>query len=356
MKVFDLKMRVRRPDMVEAWDITAADPLFLMDMKMVRNSVSVPRHWCQKRRYLQYKRGVHKTPFKLPDFIEQTGITKVREQASDKNKTLKQKMRERMQPKMGKIDIDYQVLHDAFFKNQKKPKLTSHGDLYYEGKEYEIRMRGYKPGRMSPELRMALSIPENAPPPWLVNMQRYGPPPAYPNLKIPGVNAPIPESIAFGYGRLFTDEKGFTVYADCHGLNKAVYQRRQNRRPYWGAIKDVPDEEDESEFEEEEEEEEEEPEFEGIGRSDLPDISAADIYEEEQKLRSEKVNLDDLKSGIASLIQGTTPAEKKRPPTMPPIPTEARPLYEIVPEVKAATAGQSEIYASTHGYAVPKAP
>lgn len=156
--------------MVEAWDITAKDPQFLMEMKMVRNSVPVPRHWCQKRRYLQYKRGVHKTPFKLPDFIEQTGITKVRDQANDKNKTLKQKMRERMQPKMGKIDIDYQILHDAFFKNQKKPKFTSHGDLYFEGKEYEIRMRGYKPGRISPELRMALGIPDNSPPPWLVNM------------------------------------------------------------------------------------------------------------------------------------------------------------------------------------------
>ena len=379
MKVFDLKMKVRRPDMVEAWDITTADPLFLMDMKMVRNSVPVPRHWSQKRRYLQYKRGVHKIPFKLPDFIETTGITKVREQANDKNKSLKQKMRERMQPKMGKIDIDYQILHDAFFKNQKKPKLTSHGDLYFEGKEYEIRMRGYKPGRMSPELRLALGIPENSPPPWLVNMQRYGPPPAYPNLKIPGVNAPIPESIAYGYGRLFTDEKGFTVYADCHGLNKAVYQRRQNRRPNWGQVKDVVEEEEESiDEEEEEEEEEEEPEFEGIGRNNLPDLDADDIYEEEEKLREEqssykeRVNLDELKSGIASLIQGSSSviaaskldetASMRRPirppPTMPPLPTEARPLYEILPEVKqtgSAGSGQGEIYGSAHGYALPSA-
>lgn len=45
MKVFDLKMKIRRPDMVEAWDVTAKDPLFLMQMKMTRNSVSVPRHW-----------------------------------------------------------------------------------------------------------------------------------------------------------------------------------------------------------------------------------------------------------------------------------------------------------------------
>ena len=29
---------------------------------------------------------------------------------------MKAKMRERVQPKMDKVDIDYQKLHDAFFK------------------------------------------------------------------------------------------------------------------------------------------------------------------------------------------------------------------------------------------------
>lgn len=47
---------------------------------------------------------------------------------------MKTKMREKVRPKMGKIDIDYQKLHDAFFKWQIKPKLTIHGDLYYEVK------------------------------------------------------------------------------------------------------------------------------------------------------------------------------------------------------------------------------
>ncbi len=79
MKVFDLMMKVKRPDLVEAWDVTSRDPLFLMELKMIRNSVPVPRHWSQKRRYLQYKRGIHKVPFKLPDFIEATGISKVRD-------------------------------------------------------------------------------------------------------------------------------------------------------------------------------------------------------------------------------------------------------------------------------------
>jgi len=41
-------------------------------------------------------------------------------------------MREKVRPKMGKIDIDYQKLHDAFFRFQTKPKMTIHGDLYYE--------------------------------------------------------------------------------------------------------------------------------------------------------------------------------------------------------------------------------
>lgn len=33
MKIFDLKMMAKRPDLVEAWDVTAKDPLFLVQMK-----------------------------------------------------------------------------------------------------------------------------------------------------------------------------------------------------------------------------------------------------------------------------------------------------------------------------------
>lgn len=46
-----------------------------------------------------------------------------------------------LQGKMGKLDIDYQVLHDAFFKYQTKPHMSGLGDLYYEGKEFEARVR-----------------------------------------------------------------------------------------------------------------------------------------------------------------------------------------------------------------------
>jgi len=90
-----------------------------------------------------------------------------------------------------------------------------------------------------------------------------------------------------------------------------------------------------------------------------------EIFEEEQKLRESKVNLDDLKSGIQSLIQGSTSVigdEETRigrtggkPPSMPPLPREApRPLYEILPEVKVLQSSASaEIYAPGHSYAMP---
>ncbi len=48
-------------------------------------------------------------------------------------------------------------------------------------------MKEMKPGQMSKELINALGILDGMPPPWLINMQRYGPPPSYPSMKIPGL-------------------------------------------------------------------------------------------------------------------------------------------------------------------------
>jgi splicing factor 3B subunit 2 len=60
---------------------------------------------------VQGKRGLEKPPFKLPDFIEATGIGEMRQTYQEKEdaKKMKTKQRERMQPKMGRLDIDYQV-------------------------------------------------------------------------------------------------------------------------------------------------------------------------------------------------------------------------------------------------------
>ena len=215
--------RVARPDLVEAHDITAPDPDFLIQLKSVSGTVPVPRHWGRKRKYLQGKRGYEKKPFVLPEFIVQTGITELRDTVAEEEagQSAKQKNRSRVAPKMGAMDVDYKTLHDAFFKHQTKPKtLTVFGDLYYEGKELETNLDQLQPGGpLSRELRDALGmVSETAPPPWLLNMQRYGPPPSYPNLKIAGLNAPLPSADchygyhAGGWGKPPLDAYGRPVY------------------------------------------------------------------------------------------------------------------------------------------------
>ncbi|KAI5590756.1 hypothetical protein Peur_053495 [Populus x canadensis] len=266
MKIANLKQICSRPDVVEVWDATSADPKLLVFLKSYRNTVPVPRHWCQKRKFLQGKRGIEKQPFQLPDFIAATGIEKIRQAYIEKedSKKLKQKQRERMQPKMGKMDIDYQVLHDAFFKYQTKPKLTTLGDLYHEGKEFEVKLREMKPGSLSQELKESLGMPEGAPPPWLINMQRYGPPPSYPHLKIPGLNAPIPPGASFGYhaggwGKPPVDEYGRPLYGDVFGVqiqDQPNYEEEPvDKTKHWGDLEEEEEEEEEEEDEEEEEEE-----------------------------------------------------------------------------------------------------
>merc|ERR1712142_1290582 len=273
LSVAELKQLVARPDVVEMHDVTARDPRLLVHLKSTRNTVPVPRHWCFKRKYLQGKRGIEKPPFDLPDFIKKTGIMEMREALQEKEdaKGIKSKMREKVRPKLGKIDIDYQKLHDAFFKNQTKPKMTIHGDLYYEGKEFEIKLREKKPGDITDELLTALGMPTGPgkhliPPPWLIAMQRYGPPSSYPNLKIPGLNAAIPDGASFGYhaggwGKPPVDEMGKPLYGDVFGtqtedLVGAKDDDDIDRTP-WGELESESESEDESDEEEEEEEEDE---------------------------------------------------------------------------------------------------
>ena len=255
-----LKAAVDRPDIVDSMDNCSPDPLLLLYCKAYKNAVQVPRHWSNKRSYMSAKRGVDKVPFKLPEYIEQTGIAKIRQAvlAKEAERDIKAKQRAKMRPKTGKLDIDYQVLHNAFFKYQTKPAhLTKMGDIYYEGREAETRYVHKKPGRISPALREALGMIEGSPPPWLINMQRFGPPPAYPNLKIPGLNAPIPYGGEWGYhpggwGRAPVDELGIPIYGGAWNPDRdraaiVDLEKIQPGRGLWGEFVDEDSEDEEDE-------------------------------------------------------------------------------------------------------------
>ncbi|TYZ60764.1 hypothetical protein PybrP1_005044 [[Pythium] brassicae (nom. inval.)] len=335
LSVAELKQLVAFPDVVEAHDVTSADPRLLVFLKSYRNTVPVPRHWSHKRKYLQGKRGVEKLPFLLPEFIARTGIAEVRGAVAedDDKKKAKSRARERVQPKMNRIDIDYQVLHDAFFRYQTKPKLTILGDLYYEGKEFEVKVKAKVPGQLSDELKRALGMVDGVPPPWLLSMQRYGPPPAYPNLKIPGLNAPIPEGASFGYhpggwGKPPVDEDTTTETIN---------------RERWGELEEV---EEGAGDEEEEDEEERDDEGDDAGR-DAELRAALDATGTETPLAD----------GISSVASGlSTPGgivDMRKGIRGSETPDTPQQLYTVL-EQKETSVGTS-LYGSGHAYVVPGA-
>ena len=344
MKVAELKTHCSKPEVVEVWDTTAADPRLLVYLKAYRNTIPVPSHWCQKRKYLQGKRGLEKPPWQLPSFIEATGIQKLRDAYAEKEDTkkLKQKGKDAKTAKLGKIDIDYQVLHDAFFKFQTKPKMTKVGELYYEGKEYEMDLKGKKPGTLTEETREALGMTDDGPPPWLINMQRYGPPPSYPSLKIPGLSAPIPPGAQFGYhpggwGKPPVDEYGTPIYGDVFGV--AASREHEDMTPYdtvvdktlrWGKL----DELSESESESEDEEDEDESDGEGLGD-------------------------DDVSAGIQSMSSIQTGVETPEVPLdlrkrSGPVGGAEPQLYQVLAS-KETSVGEGNLMGSAHAYVVPGA-
>lgn len=339
MKIGELKQACPLPEVVEVWDATSAEPLMLVHLKAYRNTVPVPRHWSQKRKYLQGKRGLEKPPFKLPSFIAATGIGEMRQAYNDKAEAqnLKSKGRERTQPKMGKLDIDYRILYDAFFKHQKKPPLTRAGDLYYEGKEFELGTEKHlKPGVMSDALLEALGIDRGAPPPWLIAMQRYGPPPSYPSLRIPGLNAPIPHGAQFGYhpggwGKPPVDEHGNPIYGDVFGEDMVADDDEMTHATvHWGEIEEV------SESDEDESEEEQ------SGASD-------DSSEEEQEVVETKEEPDSYPATISGL---DTPAEVQIRKGIETPDVHSKSLYHVLEE-KKSSARDAGIMGSERLYSMP---
>ncbi|KAF2156147.1 DUF382-domain-containing protein [Myriangium duriaei CBS 260.36] len=282
LTVAELKSIVRRPELVEWTDTSAPDPRLLISIKSARNVVPVPNHWSLKREYLSSKRGIEKPHFSLPKFIADTGISEMRDAVLEKEaeKSLKQKQRDRMAPKTGKLDIDYQKLYEAFFKHQTKPELTRYGEVYYEGKEYETNMRHLRPGELSDELRQALAMPPGYPPPWLINMQRFGPPKSYPTLKVPGVNAPPPPGGSWGFefgqwGRPPVDTYNRPLYGgDLFGTLEEQASAPEGvpvDRTLWGELQEPEEEEEEDDEEDEDEDEEEEEEEETEDKRDVRD-------------------------------------------------------------------------------------
>lgn len=349
LSIAELKALVKKPEIVDWTDTSASDPRLLVAIKSYRNVVPVPTHWSLKREYLSSKRGVEKPPFALPKFIQETGIAEMRDAVLEKQNdaSLKSRQRERVQPKMGKLDIDYQKLYEAFFRFQTKPELTRYGEVYYEGKEYETNLRHLRPGELSDELKEALNIPPGAPPPWLINQQRFGPPLSYPALKIPGLNAPPPPGGQWGfhpggYGKPPVDEFNRPLYGgDIFG----VLQTQQNQqagepveKTLWGELQ-VQEESEEEEDDEDDEEEEEE--------SDAQEVASGIQTSSGFKSVAGTASVDPSVYGGTESVRGDFTLRKERRGTETEEPGVSRSAGTIIKEQSAKASG---FFGSDRGY------
>ncbi|KAK5660866.1 hypothetical protein OQA88_12237 [Cercophora sp. LCS_1] len=350
LSIAELKALVKNPEVVEWQDVSSSDPRLLVQIKAQRNIVPVPGHWSLKREYLSSKRGIEKPPFKLPKFIADTGITEMRDAVLEKQaeQTLKQKQRERVQPKMGKLDIDYQKLYDAFFRHQTKPELTRFGDVYHEGKEWEADYRVFRAGDVSEALREALGMQPGFPPPWLLQQQRVGPPPSYPMLKIPGLNAPIPPGAAWGFqpgqwGKPPLDEYNRPLYGgDIFGIlapgqNGAAFapqpaqampipQGEPIERGLWGELQPPAEEsEEEEESDEEEEEESEDGDIPPGGTETVSGLETPGGY-------ASTVHPDHPPSGVETSMAGEFDLRKTRRGYETEESSAPRSAYQVIPE------------------------
>lgn len=301
--IAELKSSTNTPLAVEWFDVDAPDPYMVVKLKTLPNAIDVPSHWQQKKDYLSSKRGIERPPFKLPKYIADTGISEMRNHDDD---TLKKLQRDRVQPKMGKLDIDYQKLHDAFFKYQTRPKLLAFGEVYYEGREkidanrHEIQHM--RPGKITRALRAAVGLPDNdkSPPPWVVLMNELGKPPAYSHCIIPGVDV---EYSNLGY-KLARDQ-------DWEGINMVDLP--------WGKMEEGEETElDEEGQEEEEEEEEEQSQEEKIEKQ--PDI-------EDEENEPEKVDISEY-SRIKTQFGGS----KSEANSLPSLTVTKESLYRVLKE------------------------
>lgn len=305
------------------------------------------------------QRGFEKPPFTLPDFILKTGIAEVRDSAAEDQAkmTIRQKNRARVSGKTGAVDVDYRTLYDAFFKHQTKPtNLTKFGDMYYEGKELEVDT-SRRPGELSARLREALSMTsDTSPPPWLLNMQRYGPPPSYPNLKIPGLNAPLPTAeCQYGYhpggwGKPPVDPYGRPLYGgnpfDPPGSDAQAEENtdlvtsdgKTLSKQEWGALPmGYVQEESDDEEEEEEESDDDMEDSEGEAEDEQP--------EEEKGVES----VLPPPPSSAAVTAGPVSLRKVAGDETPAPPKQ---LYQVIEQKQALNQGNA-VFASDVQYIVP---
>ncbi|TBU17807.1 hypothetical protein CWI42_121380 [Ordospora colligata] len=194
----ELKLSVPYPSVFEIEDATCPDPITYNRIKGRSGVVAVPAYWKLGLKRM-FPREYAKPKYQVPASIVRTGIPELRSLMKEREAgmSLRERVKEKLYPKLGKSSVNQRLLYDAFFNEEIDIRTTRYGCVFDPRSDYFVHM--YTPGKISQELMDALGIDDKTPPPWLLAMQRNGMPPSYPDALIPGLNSPIPNGCVYGY-------------------------------------------------------------------------------------------------------------------------------------------------------------
>lgn len=168
------------PHLLELDDVKSNIVVLLNKMKNFEGSVRVPSRWKHKS---LFPKSYVKKEFKFTaNFDFKLGLDELTN-------------KERLFPKLGVTSVNPKDLFETF-----KPftgRLTGVGEVFDFTWNFDIKQ--CVPGQLSQELKDALGMKGQAPPPWLFKMQTMGTPPGWPGVLYPGVNYKIPEGCVYGY-------------------------------------------------------------------------------------------------------------------------------------------------------------
>ncbi|CCF56649.1 hypothetical protein KAFR_0B03520 [Kazachstania africana CBS 2517] len=296
-----LRSSVSHPEVIEWYDCDAVYPFLLASIKSSKNVVQVPSHWQLKREYLSGRSLLGKQPFQLPDIIRQTDIEQMRNtlpgegENTETEKSLKEMSRAQVQPKLKTLDLDYQKLHDVFFKlgrSWRPDILLPLGDLYYENRHlhdesnWRKMVRAKKPGKLSAHLRTTIGLQGGQLPPWCLRMKKIGMPPDYPDMKVAGLNWGIENLRGDVYGKVY-----------------AQHKKTKRTKNLFGTVLTLGEDEYSAESSDEEVEEKKEPEFSAMPANNEFNPVDGDIKLTEIEISSKPQQFEKIEKPLYTILE-----------------------------------------------------
>lgn len=209
ISLIDLKLYSNNPNLVSRKDLNAPFPFLLVKIKSDFNIVNFPFN-SETNGEIISRSSLNQSKYVIPPNVLLANISALKKiDFENQEKKIKKMKIGELSKAIIKINVDYQKMHDSFFKYDYEPKLSIYGEIFgnNNGKKNHDRFSLSKEkifynsenGIISNSLKKALGIEKfpngQIPFPWIKKMRKFGLPPAYSGIKIMGINKEFPKNV-----------------------------------------------------------------------------------------------------------------------------------------------------------------